>query len=331
MEGGVQRPEVCFANAREAGRQCNVNVAGDVHRLEVGVVLNHRQLGFEGFRVGHNVFHGLQLGHIHACFCRHVQVGVAGAQTLFLVAGNGTAHAAFTPVVGRQGQVPVAKHAVELLQVVQRGAGGGQHVAPVIAKRVLLQVKVTAGGRHELPHARRLGAGDRLGVEGTFDVGQQGQFGGHAAPLQLFDDMEQVFAGALRHALHVVGAAGVPLLAVLHQFMLQVGHGKATPDAVPEVCRGGERCHPLAAGIGRRDGPQGPLGDDGGVRGATAGGCVVRGVAGHSRGSAGGGTARQPEHAYQADNVQKFHRNSFFQLRKAASTAIASLTSVCGA
>jgi hypothetical protein len=129
------------------------------------VVFNQRQLGAKRVRVGHDVLHGLQLGHVHARFGRHVQVGVAGAQSCFLVAGNGAAHAAFAPVVGRQRQVPVAKHAVQLLQVVQRGAGGGEHIAPVVAEGVLLEVEVIAGGGHELPHAGRLGAGHRLGLK----------------------------------------------------------------------------------------------------------------------------------------------------------------------
>jgi hypothetical protein len=81
--------------------------------------------------------------------------------------------AAFAPVVGGQGQVPVAEHAVELLQVVQRCTGGGQHVAPVVTKRVLLEVEVGAGGGHELPHAGSLGAGDGLGVEGALDKGSR--------------------------------------------------------------------------------------------------------------------------------------------------------------
>jgi hypothetical protein len=39
----------------------------------------------------------------------------------------------------------------------------------------------------------------------------------------------------LRHALDVVGAAGIPLLLVLDQVLLQIGHGKALADANPEV------------------------------------------------------------------------------------------------
>ena len=269
MKRGVQRTKVCFAHTGQLGHQRYIDVVGDVHRLEIGVVFNQRQLGAKRVRVGHDVLHGLQLGHIHAGFGRHVQVGVAGAQSCFLVAGNGPTHAAFAPVVGGQGQVPVAKHAMEFLQVVERGAGRGEHIAAVVAKGVLLEVEIIAGGGHELPHAGGLGAGHRLWVEGTLDVGQQRQFGGHAPQFELFNNVEQVFAGTLGHALHVIGAAGIPLLAVLHQFVLQVGHGKAPANAVPQVGGGGQRRHFAACGLAGRDRAQRPVGDDGGVVGSA--------------------------------------------------------------
>ncbi|MPN32302.1 hypothetical protein SDC9_179780 [bioreactor metagenome] len=50
--------------------------------------------------------------------------------------------------------------------------------------------------------------------------------------------MEQVFARPLRHALYVVGARGIPLLLVLDQILLKIGHGKALADANPEIARG---------------------------------------------------------------------------------------------
>ena len=253
-----------LADARQLCHQRHVNVVGDVHGLEVGVVFDQRQLGFESLWVGHDVFYGLQLGHVHAGFGRHVQLGVAGAQARFLVAGNGAADAALAPVVGCQRQVPVTKHAVQLLQVIEGRAGRGQHIAPVIAKDVLLEIEIVARGGHELPHARSLGGRNGLGVERAFDVGQQCQFGGHAPALQLFYDVKEVFAGALGHALHVVGAAGIPLLTVLHQLVLQVGHGKATADAIPKVGRGEQGSHLAAAHFGGGDGLQWAAGDDGG-------------------------------------------------------------------
>ena len=90
--------------------------------------------------------------------------------------------------------MPVAKHAMQLLKIVQRGAGRGQHVAPVIPESVLLEFEVLACCRHELPHTRCFGAGHGLRVERAFNKRQQCQLGGHVAQLQFFNDVKQVFA-----------------------------------------------------------------------------------------------------------------------------------------
>ena len=135
--------------------------------------------------------------------------------------------------------MPVAEHRVELLQVVERGAGRLQHVAAVVAKDVLLQREVLAGGGHELPHARGARARDRLRIERAFDERQQRQLGRHAAALELFDDVEHVAAAAFGHALHVVGPRRVPLLAVAHEVGVEVGHREALSHAHPQV---GLRC-----------------------------------------------------------------------------------------
>ncbi len=324
MKRGVQGPKICFADPGQLGHHGHIDVIGDVHRLEIGVVFNQRQLGAKRLGLGHDVLHGLQLGHIQPGFGRHVQVGVAGAQPRLLVLGNGPAHAAFAPVVGGQGQVPVAKHAMEFLQVVESGAGGCEHIAAVVAKGVLLEVEIIAGGRHELPHTGGLGAGHGLRVERALDVGQQCQLGRHATAFQLFNDVEQVFAGPLGHALHVVGAAGVPLLAVLHQFVLQVGHGKAAANAFPQVGGGGQRGHLAAAGPAGSDRAQRPGGDEGGV---AAGGGVRGGwarVALAVGGGARGGAAGQPQQSCKAGEAQNFHQKLFFHWRRAANTATAS-------
>jgi hypothetical protein len=99
----------------------------------------------------------------------------------------------------------------------------------------LLQIEVLAGGRHELPHARRARHRHRLRVERAFDEGQQRQLGGHAALVDLFDDVEQIAAAALGHALHVVGPRCVPLLPLHHQRVVQVGHGEAGAHPQPQV------------------------------------------------------------------------------------------------
>ena len=233
VKARVQRLEVLCADISQLGNQFHVHVTLDGHGLKVGVIFNCRQLGVEGIGLGHNVLQRLQLGHVHARLGRHLQVQITSRQIQLLVALDGPAHTAFTPVVSGQCQVPVTKHAVELLQVIKRGAGGRQHIAPVIAEHVLLEVEVGAGGGHELPHAGGLGAGDRQRVEGAFDKGQQSQLGRHVAPLQLFNNVKQVFVGALCHAQQVVRPGCIPLLTVRHGVVHQVRHGEALAHARP--------------------------------------------------------------------------------------------------
>ena len=169
---GVQRLEVVQRNLRQFGRQRDVYVAADRHAGEIRVVPDGGQLRVEGLWLHHNVFDGLQLGNIQPGLGRHGQIQVAGPQPFLPVARDGTTDAAFAPVVSGQRQMPVAKHAVEPLQIVQCGPGAGQHVAAVILKNILLELKAFTGGRHELPHARRLGARDGLRVESALHKGQ---------------------------------------------------------------------------------------------------------------------------------------------------------------
>jgi hypothetical protein len=162
--------------------------------------------------------------------------------------------------------MPVTKHVMQLLQVVQRGAGGCQHVPPVIAKHVLLEFKGTARGRHELPHAGRLGAGHGLRVEGTFDKRQQRQLGGHVATFQLFHHMEQVFATPLGHALDVVGARCVPLLAVSTSSPCRSGMAKPRRMRSQMSAGGTSACTAQASTGAAESGRSPPLGYTGGFR-----------------------------------------------------------------
>ena len=109
IHGRVQSLEVFQAHVGQFGGYGHVDVPFDGHALEVRVVLDQRQLGLEGFGLGHDVFDRLQFGHVVARFVGHAQVAVGQGQALRLVASQRPAHAAFTPVVSGQGQVPVAK------------------------------------------------------------------------------------------------------------------------------------------------------------------------------------------------------------------------------
>ena len=243
---GVEGLEVFQPDLGQASRHLHVHVPVDVHAFEIRVVVNQGQLHIEQLGLRHDVLDRLQLGHVITCFVGHLQVGVTQGQAACLVARQGAADAAFAPVVGGQGQMPVVEHAVEFLQVVQRRPGRFEHITPLVAKQVLLEVEVLARRRHELPHARRLGAGDRLRVEGRLDEGQQGQFGGHVAAFEFLHDVVDVAARALGHAHHVIGSGGIPLLAVAHQLAVQIGHGKAASDALPDVGRRRLQTQPAA-------------------------------------------------------------------------------------
>ena len=215
------------------------------------MVADGGELRIENLRLRNNVFDGLQFGHIEPGFRRHGQVQVGGSQPALLVAGDGAAHIAFAPVVSGQRQVPIAEHAVQSLQVIQRRPRTGQHVPAVVTEHVLLEFKRFAGGRHELPHPGRFGRGHCLRVESAFHKGQQGQFGRHAAQLQFFNNVDLVFARALGHAVEVIRAAGVPGFAVAHLVGIQIGNRKTGADAVPDFGGRLERGNLAAAGLQR--------------------------------------------------------------------------------
>ena len=312
----IERLEIFQCYLGQLGGQRNVDVTLDVDGLEVGMVADLRQTRIEGLRVADDVLDGLQFGHVKAGFHRHREFAVAGAQAGALVLGNGPPNAALTPVVGCQCELPVTKHAVKLLQVVERRARGGQHIAPVVAKGVLFQLKVLSGGRHELPHAGGLGARYRLRVERALDEGQQGQFSRHIAPFKFFNNVEQVFARTLGHAQDVVVAAAVPKFAVVHQLAVQIRHGVTASDAFPQVGGRRQRSHCSRGGKRCSDRQQFAADADGGLRvagpvsGGAAGGCCIGAGALARigpRDDAGAGTTGQPEQAAQARHREVAH------------------------
>ena len=190
----VEGFEIFNRHFRQASDQGHIHVPRQGHGLEVGVIRNGRELNALALWIGDQVLHRLQFGHIQAGLCWHTQVGVGNALTRFEVSVDGFAHIAFTPVVGGQSQVPVAKHAMQALQIVQCCAGRGEHVAAIVAESVLFQVKVFAGARHELPHATGAGRRHRLRIERTFNKRQQSQFGRHSTAFNFFNDVVEVFA-----------------------------------------------------------------------------------------------------------------------------------------
>src|SRR5690606_34047030 len=110
---------------------------------------------------------------------------------------------ALAGIVGGQGQLPVGEAVVQLLQVVQCGIGGGDHVAPAVVPPGLLQAVVAAGGRNELPDARSPSGrvGERL--VGALDHRQQRQLHRHAALFELLDDVVQIRRRAVGDPVYV--------------------------------------------------------------------------------------------------------------------------------
>mmetsp|Transcript_23372 Transcript_23372/g.55587 ORF Transcript_23372/g.55587 Transcript_23372/m.55587 type:complete len:384 (+) Transcript_23372:342-1493(+) len=226
---GLQR------DAGQAGGQLDIDVAIDPHAQEVGVVGHRRQRECIALGRENDVLDRLQLGHVVARFVGDLQAFVVGRQAQTLVARDGLLHIARAPVVGGQREMPVAEHLVQPAQVVEGGTRRREHIAAVVAEDVLLEVEVTSGGRHELPHAGGLGAGHGMRDEGAFDEGQQGQFARHAALLNLLQDVEEVAAAAGRHALDVVGPGAVPGLGLADPVVVQILQLKALAQPRPQV------------------------------------------------------------------------------------------------
>ncbi|OIQ86567.1 hypothetical protein GALL_315610 [mine drainage metagenome] len=124
---------------------------------------------------------------------------------------------------------------MQLLQIGERGIGGGGHVATVIDPPVLFQAEILAGSGHELPDAGGVARRVGLRVECTFHHRQQGDFRRHAALLHFFHDVIKVFLAAPHHAPDIFRAGGVPGLVGGGKRRLQVGHGVAVLDALPQV------------------------------------------------------------------------------------------------
>ena len=234
--GWVQCQELGFGHSGELGCQLEVDGSDLLDGDEVGLVGQVGQLQAQLAGIEHDVLERQQLGHVVAGLVGHAQVRIVCWLAGGLVGTHGPAHGAFTPVVRGQCQEPVVPvHLVDALEVVQRRPRGLHHVTTVVHPPVLIQVVAFAGGRNELPQAGCLGRGQRRGVHGAFHEGQQCQFGGHAPALDFLDDMVQVERAAPEHALQVVGAGQVVLLVAGHQGRIQLRHGEAGADAVPEV------------------------------------------------------------------------------------------------
>ena len=236
MVRGVERDKFLHRHFRQLRGDFDVDVGRCADGGEIRPVGNARNIEFgKGARIAENIFQRLQLGNIIACFLRHGKAQVVGRQILCPVLVDRPRHGALAPVVGSQRQMPVTVHFVDRLQIVERCRRRGDDIAPLILPPVLVEVIAFAGGRDELPQAGRLGARKGRRIEGALDHRQQSQFHRHATLFQFLDDVVHEGRGASHHASQVIRAVHIPLLMVEHEVVVDVGHGKAEPDALKNI------------------------------------------------------------------------------------------------
>ena len=171
---------------------------------EVGLVRDRVEVDAVGLGLAMMFFSACSLGTYCARLARHPQAGIVGRLLQLLVLLDGARHRVLAPVVGGEGEVPVAVHLVDVRQVVERGVGRGDDVAPAVVPPVLLQLVALAGAGDELPEAGSMRARVGHRVERALDHRQQRQLGRQAALLELVDDVVQIELAALEDALQVV-------------------------------------------------------------------------------------------------------------------------------
>ena len=233
----IELLELLEIDASQLGSQFDIDVALDRDAEEVGVVLQRRQREAIGIGLGDDVLHGLQLGHVVTRLRGHAaQAFVDTGGVRRSLALQCALDVAFAPVVGGQGELPIAvEHHAEPFEIVERGARRGQHVATVVTEGVLFERVDASGRRHELPHAGGACHRHRLRVECALDEWQQRKVERHVALLELLDHVVQVAAAALGHACHVVGPFGVVLLPLANACVVHRRHRVAGAQARPQV------------------------------------------------------------------------------------------------
>ncbi len=205
VEGRVERKHVVAADAREVGCVAQVDLAARIDDVEVRTIRHCRELQAVRARIGDQAADREQLRHVVARFGMQVETeevrGSAGGR----VATDRAAERALAAVIGGDREEPVALEvAVQVLQVGESRVGGEQHVAAFVDPPVLREPVVLAGAGDELPEARGTAAGIRDRVERALDHRQQRQLEGHAATLDLRDDVVQVALAATERTVEKV-------------------------------------------------------------------------------------------------------------------------------
>ena len=197
--GGIEREEFVHRHLGEARGRAHVHVDPGRHAGEIGLVRQVAQVDAVLRGIGDDVADRHQPRHVVARLLGQNEAREIAASPARAAQRHGARHRLLAPVVGRERELPVPLQLVERLQVVERGVGGRDHVAARVVLRRLRELVARAGARDELPQARCVRARVGHRIERALDDGQQRDLGGHAALLQLLDDVEQVPAVSYTH------------------------------------------------------------------------------------------------------------------------------------
>ena len=235
IETGVQLLKFVRIHFCQKGRRLHVDVTalGNLH--EVGGVFNLRERHAVFFRVLHDFLDGHQFRNVPRRFPGHSEVAVVRGPASGLRAADGAGDAAFPPVVGGKRQLPVPEPIVQSREVIERRPGTFENVAPLVFPEILLQGKDGAGARHELPQARGFGVGEGFGLKGAFNKREERQFRGHAAGFDFFDDVVEVFAGAVGHPAEIIRVSCILFQCVSPAGRVEGRQRKSSADPIPDV------------------------------------------------------------------------------------------------
>ena len=297
----VERDQLFDRHLGELGGDAEVDVARQGDGDEVRRVRDRIELDPRGRGIGDDVLERLERRHVGARLARHRDRLVVGRLALRPVAVDRALDAVLAHVVRGEREVPVAEHLVQRLQVVERGVGRGEDVAPPVVPEVLVEVVVPAGRGDELPQPRSVRARVRERVVRALDHRQERELGGHPAALERLDDVEEVFPAAVDEDPELLGPLRVPGLPLDDDRAHEVRDREAGADADPEIagCRLGRRLRTEVPDVAHLD-ARGALDrldpEQGGGRGPEdEGGIVVKEGVDRERRPAGDGEQRCDE------------------------------------
>ena len=144
-EAGVQRDELIDRHVGELRRELHVDVAQLRVGREVRLVRDRVEHDAERLGVADDVLQRLELRQVVSRLERHAEMRIVSGLGCAAVLRDRARHRVLAPVVRGEGELPVAVHLIEVLEVVERGVGRIDDVAPAVVPPVLLQLPALAG------------------------------------------------------------------------------------------------------------------------------------------------------------------------------------------